>query len=46
MCEMQKRLRQYTSKEHYFPDISDEDERLNCLHTGKLFRLKPIIIQN
>ncbi|KAK8078577.1 hypothetical protein PG996_004747 [Apiospora saccharicola] len=28
-----KRLRQYTWKEHYFPDSSEEDERLNRLHT-------------
>jgi hypothetical protein len=28
-----KRLRQYTWKEHYFPDISENDERLNRLHT-------------
>ncbi|KAK8135210.1 hypothetical protein PG984_007222 [Apiospora sp. TS-2023a] len=32
-CVMQKRLRQYTWKEHYFPDINEEDERLNRLHT-------------
>ncbi|KAK4238782.1 hypothetical protein C8A03DRAFT_33178 [Achaetomium macrosporum] len=28
-----KRLRQYTWKDHYFPDMSAEDERLNRLHT-------------
>ena len=30
-----KRLRQYTWKDYYFPDISEEDERLNRLHTGR-----------
>ncbi|KND87851.1 hypothetical protein TOPH_07439 [Tolypocladium ophioglossoides CBS 100239] len=28
-----KRLRQYTWKEHYFPNMSANDERLNRLHT-------------
>ncbi|KAK0613276.1 hypothetical protein B0T14DRAFT_556935 [Immersiella caudata] len=28
-----KRLRQYTWKEHYFPNITPNDERLNRLHT-------------
>ncbi|KAH6653279.1 hypothetical protein BKA67DRAFT_678490 [Truncatella angustata] len=29
----QKRLRQYTWKDHYFPNSTAEDERLNRLHT-------------
>jgi hypothetical protein len=28
-----KRLRQYTWKEHYFPNLTSNDERLNRLHT-------------
>ncbi|ETS78823.1 hypothetical protein PFICI_08676 [Pestalotiopsis fici W106-1] len=30
-----KRLRQYTWKEHYFPNSTAEEDRLNRLHTGK-----------
>lgn len=36
---IKKRLRQYTWKDHYFPNITVENERLNRLHTGQLFRL-------
>ena len=33
--DAQKRLRQYNYRDHYFPNITADEERLNRLHTGQ-----------
>lgn len=36
----QKRLRQYTWREYYHDNMTEEEQRLNRLHTGSYFGLK------